>query len=329
MQLTRSEIPDAGAPAIEVIDLHPHISSFRDDVLAGLRARPRSIPPKYFYDRRGSELFEAITELPEYYLTRTEIAILRERAGEIASSVGGDVDLVEFGSGSSVKVRILLDRLEGSTTYMPVDISRSYLVDAASALNDDYPDLRVVAICADYTDLVLPQPSSSRRRMLFFPGSTVGNFEPAAAAAFFRHTGADLRPGDAMIVGVDLKKSPALLDAAYNDSQGVTAEFNLNLLVRINRELDSDFTIDRFEHVAFYNSDQGRIEMHLRSMVDQTVTVASEEFRFLAGETIHSENSYKYSIPDFHALLDGSCFRPSQVWTDDEQQFSVHLLRCE
>ena len=314
---------------IEVIDLHPHISSFRDDVLAGLHARPRRIPPKYFYDRRGSELFEEITELPEYYLTRTEMAILRQRAGEIASSIGGDVDLVEFGSGSSAKVRILLDRLEGATTYMPVDISRSYLVDAASALSDDYPDLRVVAICADYTDLVLPQSSPSRRRMLFFPGSTVGNFEPEAAADFFRHTGADLRAGDAMIVGVDLKKSPALLDAAYDDAQGVTAEFNRNLLVRINRELDADFAVDQFEHVAFYDAGHGRIEMHLSSRVEQTVKIASEEFSFLPGETIHTENSYKYSIPDFHALLEGSRFRPSQVWTDDEQKFSVHLLRCE
>ena len=314
---------------IEVIDLHPHISSFRDDVIAGLRARPRSIPPKYFYDRKGSELFEKITELPEYYLTRTEIAILHERAGEIASSIGGDVDLVEFGSGSSAKVRILLDRLEGATTYMPVDISRGYLVDAASALSDDYPHLRVVAICADYTDLVLPESSASRRRLLFFPGSTVGNFEPPAAAAFFRHTGTDLRPGDAMLVGVDLKKSSALLDAAYNDSQGVTAEFNLNLLVRINRELYSDFEVDQFDHLAFYDPDRGRIEMHLSSRVEQTVRIASEELRFLPGETIHTENSYKYSIPDFQALLEGSRFRPSEVWTDDDQKFSVHLLRCE
>jgi len=325
----RDEDEQLSRRTVEVIDLHPHISSFRDDVVAGLRARPRRIPPKYFYDRKGSELFEKITELPEYYLTRTEIAILRQRAGEIASSIGSDVDLVEFGSGSSAKVRILLDRLEGATTYMPVDISRGYLVDAASALSEDHPHLRIVAICADYTDLVLPESSPSRRRMLFFPGSTIGNFEPAAAAAFFRHTGADLRPGDAMLVGVDLKKSPALLDAAYNDSQGVTAEFNLNLLVRINRELDSDFEVDRFDHVAFYNSDEGRIEMHLQSKVAQTVTLASEKFHFLPGETIHTENSYKYSIPDFHALVEGSRFRPSQVWTDDEQQFSVHLLRCE
>jgi dimethylhistidine N-methyltransferase len=315
--------------AIEVIDRHPHISSFRVDVVAGLRGKPRRIPPKYFYDRRGSELFEKITELPEYYLTRTEIAILHERAVAIASSIGSDVDLIELGSGNSTKVRILLDRLEGATTYMPVDISRGYLVDAASSLSDDYPDLRVVAICADYTDLVLPDSSASRPRMLFFPGSTIGNFEPAVAAAFFRRTSADLRPGDAMIVGVDLKKSAALLDAAYNDADGVTAEFNLNLLVRINRELGADFAVDRFDHVAFYDADHGRIEMHLRSTVDQTVRLEGEEFHFLAGETIHTENSYKYSIPDFHALLKGSRFRPSQVWTDDEQKFSVHLLRCE
>jgi dimethylhistidine N-methyltransferase len=315
--------------AIEVIDLHPHISSFRDDVVAGLRMLQRRIPPKYFYDRRGSELFEEITELPEYYLTRTEIAILRARAGEIASAVGSDVDLIEFGSGSSAKVRILLDRLEGSTTYMPVDISRGYLVDAASALSDDYPELRVVAVCADYTDLVLPPSSSSRPRLLFFPGSTVGNFEPAAAAAFFRQSSADLRPGDTMIVGVDLRKPTDLLDAAYNDSQGVTAAFNLNLLVRINRELGADFAVDHFDHVAFFDEDQGRIEMHLRSARDQTVRIAPEEFHFFAGETIHTENSYKYSIPDFHALLEGSRFRPLEVWTDQEEQFSVHLLRCQ
>jgi L-histidine N-alpha-methyltransferase len=322
MELTRRPI--------ELIDLQPQVASFLDDAVEGLSAGSPHIPPKYFYDRRGSELFEEITRLPEYYLTRTEIGILRQRAGEIAALVGEDADVVEYGSGNSTKIRLLLDRMKGSTTYMPVDISRGYLLDSVAALGDDYPDLRVVAVCADYTRPVeLPPTTDSRRRLVFFPGSTIGNFEPDAAGEFFRDTGAGLRSGDAMVIGVDLKKSPERLHAAYNDSLGVTAEFNLNLLARMNRELGSDFDLMRWEHVALYDEEHGRIEMHLRSNADQIVTIGTRAFAFARGGDIHTENSYKYSVPDFQKLMEGSRFRPEAVWTDDRRLFSVHFLRVE
>jgi dimethylhistidine N-methyltransferase len=318
-------------PSVDVIDLQPEVSSFRDDVLRGLRAESRSIPPKYFYDRRGSELFDEITRLPEYYLTRTETTILGQRAKEIAALVGPNVDLVEFGSGNSAKVRILLDRLAGDTTYMPVDISRDYLLQSIAALSDELPDLRIVAICADYTTgFVIPPPVDSRRRLVFFPGSTIGNFEPAAAHKFLRDTAtAALRPGDLMVVGADLIKAPDLLDAAYNDSRGVTAEFNLNLLARINGELGGNFDLARWQHVAFYNEKESRIEMHLRSVIRQVVSIGSESFAFEPGDKVHTENSYKYSLGSFRDLLKETRFRSAAVWTDPDNLFSVQCLRVE
>jgi dimethylhistidine N-methyltransferase len=314
--------------SVKVIDLQPRVASFRDDVLEGLSANPPRIAPKYFYDRRGSELFEEITRLPEYYLTRTEIGILRERAAEIASLVGPNAEIVEFGSGNSTKIRLLLDRMQGNTTYMPVDISRGYLLDSVAALGEDYPDLQVVAVCADYTGRIdLPSPHALGRRLVFFPGSTIGNFEPEAARAFFRDTAEGLRPGDAMLIGVDLKKPASRIHAAYNDRRGVTAEFNLNLLARINRELEGSFDLDRWEHLAFYNEERGRVEMHLRSRGDQEVTVARRAFTFVSGAGIHTENSYKYSVADFYELLESSRFRPELVWADPGELFSVHYLR--
>ena len=312
---------------IDLINLHPEVSSFRDEVLQGLQKPQKELPAKLFYDRVGSQLFEEITTLPEYYLTRTEIGILDSNADEIVRRMGSDFVLIEYGSGSSRKVRILLDQLTTSATYMAIDISLLYLKESAERLNDAYPDITVVAVCADYTKpFEIPECDSYQKRVIFFPGSTVGNFEPYLARKFFRDTASILRPGDGMLIGVDLKKDPEILHAAYNDAAGVTARFNLNILEHINRELDADFDLDRFEHVAFYNSVDGRIEMHLRSTTSQVVHIGGEEIAFRAGETIHSENSYKYSIEDFRALIADTGFAHETVWTDEQNLFSVHYL---
>lgn len=312
---------------IDVIDLQPVIADFRDEVLAGLRKERKELAAKFFYDRRGSELFEKITRLPEYYLTRTEIGILDANAEEIVSLLGDDFALVEYGSGSSTKVRILLDQLTGHATYMPIDISLLYLRESAEKLHSAYPDISVVAVCADYTEpFEIPRFDSYARRIIFFPGSTVGNLEPHLAERFFRDTAELLQKGDGMIIGVDLRKDKTVLDAAYNDEAGVTAEFNLNVLRRINTELGADFDLDGFQHVAFYNEQEGRIEMHLRSRRRQTVTIGGEKIRFAPGESIHTENSYKYSIDGFRALLSRSGFEPVKVWTDAAELFSVHYL---
>ena len=282
-------------------DLAPGEESFRDAVLNGLGQVHRAIPCKFFYDERGSALFEAICRLPEYYLTRTEIAILEENATEIAAQMGRHCRLIEFGSGASTKVRILLQALEQPAAYVPVDISREHLRDAAASLADDFPSLPVVAVCADYTRPfpmpLLPGPSG--KRVGFFPGSTIGNFEPDAAVGFLANYARILGPGGEMLIGVDLKKEPDILDAAYNDRAGVTAKFNLNLFERINRELDGDLDIARFEHVVFYDETAGRVEIYIRSLANQEAWIAGKPILFGKGELIHTEYSYKYSVPSF------------------------------
>lgn len=310
-------------------DLAPGEESFRDAVLAGLSAVPKSLPCKFFYDAQGSALFERICEVPEYYLTRTEIAILETYAGAIAARIGPNARLVELGSGASRKVRILLDALEAPAAYVPVDISREHLRAAAEQLARDFPDLPVIAVCADYTrPFALPaMPGRPGRRVGFFPGSTIGNFEPEGVVAFLSHCAQLLGPGGEMIIGADLKKDPAVLDAAYNDAAGYNAAFNLNLLVRINRELDGNLALDRFEHVAFYNPDEGRVELYIKSRADQSVRLAGREFRFTAGEMIHTENSYKYAIPEFRALAARAGFLPIDAWIDRKELFSVQYFR--
>jgi len=324
MQTTTSSQP------FELLDLLPPQSDFRREVIEGLRRPRKQIPPKFFYDARGSALFDQITRLDEYYLTRTETTMLADRAGEIAAILGRDATIVELGSGSSRKVRLLLDELQGAVTYITVDISREHLLAAAAALCDEYPDLRVIAVCTDYTrGLGMPLQNLPAKCLAFFPGSTVGNFEPAEAREFFAMTASYLRPGDSLLVGVDLKKDPQLLDSAYNDAAGVTAEFNRNLLVRINAELGADFEIEAFSHVAFYDEKLGRIEMHLRAEKEMTVHLGGEEISFRAGETIHTENSYKYSVDDFRELIRGSGFRSAATWTDAASLFSIHHLIVE
>ncbi len=308
-------------------DYHPAVADIRDEVLAGLARDPKQVAPKYFYDQRGSELFDAITELPEYYPTRTEVDILESNGAQIAEFLGNDCMLVELGSGSSRKIRVLLDALQPAA-YVPLDISRSHLLDAATLLARDYPQLEVHAACTDYSsDFELPDLPEHLPRAAFFPGSSIGNFEPEEAAALLKRVGRHLGEGGKLLIGVDLKKDTARLNAAYNDARQLTAAFNLNLLERINRELEADFRLDHFEHLAFFNEQMGRIEMHLRSTRDQQVNVAGQPIRFAAGESMHTESSYKYSVEEFQALAAGSGFEIEQVWTDDDQLFSVHCLR--
>lgn len=308
-------------------DNEPRLSSFLSDVLDGFAATPRRVPAKYFYDAAGSELFERITTLPEYYLTRTEIGILRTNARAIIEACGGDgFALVEFGSGSSTKVRILFDAMRSRDCYVPVDISPELLRVSAEELTREYPDLRVAAVCADYTQPFDMPDCHAERKVIFFPGSTIGNMEPDEARGFIANAAQRISPGDSMIVGFDLKKDPAILNAAYNDAAGVTAEFNRNLLARMNRELDADFDLSRFEHHAFYDEAHGRVEMHLRSLVAQRVTIAGRWFAFREGELLHTENSYKYSRSDMESIIEGTGFEAAECWTDDEQLFCVQRL---
>lgn len=301
--------------------------AFLQDVLSGLSQRQKAIPPKYFYDAAGSRLFDRICELPEYYPTRTETAILRDNAGSIAARAGWDVAVVEFGSGSSTKARILLDALTIPAAYVAIDICGPHLTAATTALQRDYPHIAVSAIEADFTEEVhMPDALSGKKRLGFFPGSTIGNFSPADAEHFLIKAAKTLGPGADMVVGVDLKKHGAVLHAAYNDRSGVTAAFNLNLLARINRELRGDFDLKAFRHRAVYNAAFGRIEMHLESLKPQTVHIAGDAFTFREGETIHTENSYKYSIIDFHRLVNGSGWKIGDVYVDAENLFSVHYL---
>lgn len=318
------------APAVAFHDLEPVVSNFETDVVAGLSSPRKELPPKYFYDERGSELFHEICGLKEYYPTRAEMEILETRCREIGAHTGPNAALVEFGSGNNLKIRALLKGLETPAAYVAIDISRDYLIKAAQDLLAQHPSLEVVAMCADYTepiDLPALKGAAPGERLGLFFGSTIGNLNPVQAHRFLVHAAAVLGPRAAMLIGVDLKKDPAVLDAAYNDAKGVTAAFNLNLLVRINRELDGDFDLAGFAHAAHYDVEQGRIEMHLRSVRDQVVEVAGRRFSFRAGETIHTENSYKYAVTEFQALAETAGFAADAVWTDAAQRFSLHLLR--
>ncbi|MGE0421302.1 MAG: L-histidine N(alpha)-methyltransferase [Reyranellaceae bacterium] len=308
--------PDAAADRAE----------FERAVLDGLSRAPRAIPAKFLYDARGSQLFDQICELPEYYLTRTETKILRACASNIAELAGPDRALVEFGSGSSVKSRILLDAMKDLAVYAPIDISRDHLDATADRLRRDYPRLRVEPVCGDYMAIDSLPDTVPPRRLGFFPGSTIGNLTPDEAREFLRRARRLLGDDGAMVIGVDLRKDPALLHAAYNDSAGVTAAFTLNLLRRMNRELDATFDLSSFAHDAFYNADEGRIEIYFRSLRSQTAMVAGWRFMFAQGERIHTEYSYKYDEPTFAALVDGTGFRVGHTWTDDDSFFAVHYL---
>jgi dimethylhistidine N-methyltransferase len=301
---------------------------FRAAVVEGLSRPQKRLSSKYFYDECGSKLFDQITELPEYYPTRTETALLRAHAAEFAELIGPHASLVEFGSGSSTKVRILLDALEAPSAYVPIDISRDHLIESAKGLADAYPDLMVVPVAADYTQpLELPDIPSEVVRIGFFPGSTIGNFTYSEAVDFLRTAATELGTDNGLLIGVDLKKDVNILRAAYNDAAGVTAEFNLNIMRHINRELGADFDLDGFTHDARWQNDEGRIEMHLVSKGKQTVTVDGQAFEFADGESIHTEDSHKYTVEGFHALAAEAGWRAFRHWTDADELFSIHYLR--
>jgi L-histidine Nalpha-methyltransferase len=302
--------------------------AFAADVVEGLTAKPKRLSPKYFYDLAGSALFERITHLPEYYPTRAELGILKANAPAIASLFPLGCALIEFGAGSSRKARILLGAAATVEAYVPVDISGDFLEQDAAQLRRDFPRLTVQPLIGDFSkDLNFPPAIAKMPRVGFFPGSTIGNFEPHEACKFLHHVGKLLGPGAVLVIGVDLVKDAKILYRAYNDADGVTAKFNLNLLTRINRELGADFHLSSFEHHAFYNSEQNRIEMHLASTRRQKVRVNGTTIDFRAGETIHTESSYKYTIESFQALARGSGWSPLKVWSDG--MFAVHALVCD
>ena len=301
-------------------------SDFYHEVITGLERSPKRIPPKYFYDEAGSRLFELICEQPEYYPTRVETGMLTRHAEEIAGFIGDGCCLVEPGSGSCSKVRLLLDALRPSR-YIPMDISGVHLHEAAGRVAEDFPWLDVHAVCADITRPVeLPGISEGMQRVMFYPGSSIGNYEPIEAVKFLARLAGIAGHGGGLLIGVDLEKDSRVLDSAYNDANGVTADFNLNLLHRINRELDGNIDVDRFRHHAFYNENEGRIEMHLVSECTQTLRIDGHSYDFAEGESIHTENSYKYTIAGFRTLAGQAGFRSEAIWLDDEALFSLHYL---
>jgi dimethylhistidine N-methyltransferase len=315
------------AEAVNFYDAHPGVADLRREVLAGFSAKPRMLSPKFFYDERGSELFDRICDLPEYYQTRTEMAILRRALPELVAYIGAECLLVELGSGASKKVRLLLEELRPSG-YVGVDISKEFLLNSTRTLASDYPWLEVHAACVDFSrGLEIPQCDAAAHKVAFFPGSSIGNFDPDDAVHLMQDVAGLVGEYGHLLVGVDLKKPVGVLNAAYNDAAGVTAAFNLNLLKRIRTELKSDVDPATFDHYAFYNPLLGRIEMHLVSRVDQVVQIEGQAFEFAAGEGIHTENSYKYTVKEFGALAARAGFRQQAVWTDDQKLFSVQLLQ--
>jgi dimethylhistidine N-methyltransferase len=304
-----------------------NLAEFRHDILAGLTAAQKQLSPKYLYDRRGSELFDEICSLPEYFATRAELSVLRGNASEIAALVGASADVVELGAGSSLKARLLLDCLDRPASYQPVDISAEYLLQQAAEVAAAYPSVTVRPVLADFTrPFTLPSAVAARRTLLFFPGSTVGNLPRARAAALLSSL-ARRTPGGALLIGVDICKDPAVLRDAYNDSRGVTAEFNLNLLVRLNRELGANFDVDNFEHLAVYDPLHGRIEMRLVSRREQAATVAGVAIVFRQGEYIITEHSHKYAPLEFAAMAMHAGWTSARCWIADAR-FSVHYFRA-
>ena len=314
-------------PRFELFDRAPPVPDMTAEVVRGLRAPRKSIPPKYFYDAAGSKLFDAITQLPEYYLTRTEIGILRDNRAAIGNCAAANCCMVEYGSGSSAKARILLDACR-PLAYVPVDISKIHLAQSARAVCRDYPNLAVYPVCADYTrSFELPPPVASLPRLGFFPGSSIGNFEPQAADDFLASLATGLGAGGCLVVGVDAKKERDVLTRAYNDAAGVTSSFNRNLLVHVNAATGADFDPLGFDHRAIYNAGAGRIEMYLDAKHDQLVRIDGEEVAFARGEALHTENSYKYTPDEFAAKAEGAGFRCLHVWQDERSYFMVVFLQ--
>jgi len=316
---------NGSSSGVSVLDLEPAASDFLEQAIAGLSGSPRTLPSKFFYDERGSDLFQEICELPEYYVTRTETEILRQYGTEIAESIGENAELVGFGTGAGVKTRMVLDHLQNVIAYVPVDISKQRLTESAEALSREMPALEILPVCADYLQpFELPTPTRKPAHIaVYFPGSTIGNMVPHIAQHFLERVCRLCGHSGGLIIGVDLQKSRKVLEAAYNDSAGVTAAFNLNMLERANRELGSDFDLSQWRHRAIYNEQAHRIEMHLVSACAQSVHLGERAFDFDAGEKIITEFSYKHTIEGFSALAASAGFQLARVWTDPEKLFAV------
>ncbi|CAN5216485.1 L-histidine N(alpha)-methyltransferase [soil metagenome] len=319
---------DNAIPALH--DFEPAEDDRTREILNGLTAHPKRISPKYFYDERGSQLFDQICELPEYYPTRTELEIMRDNVGEIARLVGPEASLIEFGSGSSLKTQILLENLDRLAAYVPVDISKEHLVAAAERIAAQFPHIEVLPVCADFTQpFELPDPAVTPvRNLVYFPGSTIGNFQRPQALALLKAMSRVATRGGALLIGVDLDKDPQIITRAYNDSAGVTAEFNLNMLAHLNREFGANFELRQFAHRAVYDHEDNRIEMQLVSMCDQTVMVAGRRIPFRKGEYIITEYSHKYTPQEFATLAAEADFSVKRVWMDPDALFSVQFLVC-
>jgi dimethylhistidine N-methyltransferase len=308
----------------------PGTSEVLSDIIAGLSSDPRTLPCKYFYDERGAALFGKICELPEYYITRTEIDILDKHRAEIASQLGPNIELIGLGTGAGTKTRILIEALKRPAAYIPVDISEKQLRKSTALFGKIFADLEILPVCADYLQpVVLPSPRHKpARNVVYFPGSTIGNFEPKEALEFLRRIANVSGRGGGLLIGVDLQKDQSVIEAAYNDSAGVTAQFNLNLLARLNREVGADFDLRQWRHRAIYNSETGRIEMYLISLPDQTVHIGDRGFHFRAGEKILTEHSYKHTPEGFIALAGQAGFDFVKLWTDDARLFGVFYFSC-
>jgi dimethylhistidine N-methyltransferase len=316
--------------AIQLASGVPISSDFLSDVIAGFSSNPRTLPCKYFYDERGAALFQKICELPEYYITRTEIDILDRNRAEIASHLGPNIELIGLGTGAGTKTRILIEALKSPAVYIPVDISEKQLRESAALFRKIFPDLEILPVCADYLQPVV-LPSARRkpaRNIVYFPGSTIGNFEPDQAVEFLHRIANVCRRDGGLLIGVDLKKDQHVLESAYNDGADVTAQFNLNLLERVNRELGADFDLDQWRHRAIYNADAGRIEMYLISEVDQFAHLDEQKFHFRRGEKIITEFSYKYAPEEFAALAGKAGFEFVRMWSDDARLFGVFYFSC-
>ncbi|WP_252315919.1 L-histidine N(alpha)-methyltransferase [Sinobaca sp. H24] len=311
-----------------LVDLQPDVSSFKEDVIAGFEKTHKALPAKHFYDKTGSSLFNAITKLPEYYVSRTEMDILHDFGPDIAEAIGGRAHIIELGSGSFDKINQVLPFLKSPASYKPVDISISALQDTAERVLERYPDLEVTGICADYTSTLdfLHQDRGNNKTICFL-GSTIGNFQKEEAAAFLQSLAGELHDDGQILIGVDLKKDTAVLHNAYNDPAGITAAFNLNILERMNKEMKADIDSAGFTHHAFYSEENGRIEMHLQSSKEQLVSLEEHTFHFSKGETIHTENSHKFSIAEFIALAKQSHLNVDAFWTDEKEWFGVFLLK--
>jgi dimethylhistidine N-methyltransferase len=309
-------------------DFQPKLESFRDAVLNGLSRKPKQIPPKFFYDKAGSKLFEALLEQPEYYIPHIEKALLQKHADEFAELIEPGAIWIEPGSGSCEKVQLLFERVLPAA-YVPMDISGDFLQQSAYNLGQQFPWLPIYAACLDFTKkMILPQGVPQGRRIVFFPGSSLGNLDPLEVQHFLVRIHRLVGKGGGLLIGVDRKKEQVVLNAAYNDEAGITADFNLNLLSRVNNELGGDFKHDKFKHYAYYNGQLGRIEMHLVSLENQQVNICGQTFRFTEAESIHTENSYKYDPDEFINLADVARFKHLKIWSDDNHYFSIYFFEA-